>query len=69
VPALKDSILKPTAQLPERELRRGIERWENEGGRILPRVKRDSESGDDFGRTKFLHDKKTNAKFQSPASG
>jgi hypothetical protein len=69
VPALKDSILKPTAQLPERELRRGIERWENEGGRILPRVTRDSESGDDFGSTKFLHGKKTNAKFQSPASG
>ena len=61
MPALKDSILQPTAQLPERELRRGIERWENEGGRILPRVKRDSKGGDDSPRSKFLDDRKIEA--------
>ena len=42
VNALKHSILKPQLQLKERELRRGIERWENEGGRLFPRVIGDS---------------------------
>ena len=61
VGALKNSILKPPDQLAERELRRGIERWENEGGRLFPRVKRDSESHKGFSRSGFLHDKEPGA--------
>ena len=61
VGALKHSILKPQAQLTDRELRRGIERWENEGGRLFPRVNRDSEADKGFSRSRFLHDKKAEA--------
>ena len=57
----KNPILKPQAQLAEPELRRGIERWENEGGRLFPRVNRDSETDKDFLWSKFLHGKKAGA--------
>ena len=55
--ARKDSMPKPQAQLKERELRRGIERWENEGGRLFPRVKGGSEGDKGFAISRFLRKK------------
>ena len=61
VGALKHPILRSPDQATERELRRGIERWENEGGRLLPRVKRDSETDKGFSRSTFLRAKRPEA--------
>ena len=47
-PPLKHSSFKPLNQRTEREARRGIERWENEGGRLFPRVKSRSEGEKDW---------------------
>jgi hypothetical protein len=55
------SIVKPQAQPTEPEIRRGIERWENEGGRLFPRVKRDSGGDTGFARSRLLHGKKAKA--------
>jgi hypothetical protein len=61
VGTLKNPILKPEALLGEPELRRGIERWENEGGRLFPRVKKDSEGDKGFARSGFSRDKRAKA--------
>ena len=60
VGALKHSSLKPT-QATEGEFRRGIERWENEGGRLFTRLECDPKRGNYLARPRFLLDKRTEA--------
>jgi hypothetical protein len=43
VRSFKKPLLKAKPQIIEPEIRRGIERWENEGGRLYPRVKKNQQ--------------------------
>jgi hypothetical protein len=52
---MKNPREQSSAQPTATELRRGIERWENEGGRLFPRVIRDAQNQKELERSRRLN--------------